>query len=121
MVVDDEPAVTNVIVRFLESPGMYEVIAINDPTKAVEVAREFHPDLVVLDVVMATLDGGEVLAELRCDEEFSDIQAIFLTGLVSVAEIGREGYENSGHPVIPKPVRADTFRAIVAGQLGIRA
>ncbi len=120
LVVDDEPAVTSVIVRFLENAGMYEVIAINDPTKAVEVAREFHPDLIVLDILMAYLDGGEVLAELRRDKEFSGIHAIFLTGLVSEAEIGREGHEISGHPVIPKPVRADTLRAAVARQLGIK-
>ncbi len=120
MVVDDEQAVTAVLVRFLESAGMYEVIAIDDPTKAVEVAREFHPDLIVLDIVMPTLDGGEVLAELRGDKEFSDMRVIFLTGLVSEDEIGREGHEISGHPVIAKPVRADTFRAVVAGQLRIR-
>jgi CheY-like chemotaxis protein len=52
LVVDDEPAVTSVIVRFLERAGLYEAVAVNDPTKAVEVAREFRPDLVVLDIVM---------------------------------------------------------------------
>jgi DNA-binding response OmpR family regulator len=63
------------------------------------------------------LDGGEVLAELRGDTEFSNLRAIFLTGLVSSEEIGSEGYEISGHPVIPKPVSADTFQTAVAGQL----
>ena len=111
---------TDVLVRFLEIGGLYEVIAINDPTKAVEVAREFHPDLIVLDIIMPTLDGGEVLAELRGDRKFSDLRAIFLTGLVSEEEIGSEGYAISGHPVIPKPVGAGTFRAAVAAQLGIR-
>jgi len=120
LVVDDEQAVTDVLVRFLEIGGLYEVIAINDATKAAEVAREFHPDLIVLDIIMPTLDGGEVLAELRGDKEFSDLRAIFLTGLVSSEEIGGEGYEISNHPVIPKPVSADTFRAVVAGQLGLK-
>jgi len=119
LVVDDEPAVTRVIVRFLEKPAIYEVIAINDPTKAVEAARDFHPDLVVLDIIMSALDGGEVLAELRPDTEFSDIPAIFLTGLVSEEEVGLDGYEINGDPVIPKTVRADTFRAVVAGRLGV--
>ncbi len=120
LVVDDDEAVTRVLVRFLQSVDQYDVIAINDPTKAVEVAREFRPDLIVLDIIMPTLDGGEVLAELRRDRKFSDLHAIFLTGLVSSEEIGREGYEISGHPVIPKPVGADEFRAVVAGQLGIQ-
>ena len=120
LVVDDEPAVTRIIVRFLEHAGTYEVIAINDATKAVQAARVFLPDLVVLDIVMANLDGGEVLAELRADKKLSDIQAIFLTGLVSKAEIGREGSDISGHPVIPKPVVAHVLRAAVAKQLGIQ-
>ena len=42
-----------------------------------------------------------------------------LTGLVSEAEIGPAGYEISGRPVIPKPVRAEAFRAAVAEQLCI--
>ena len=120
LVVDDDESVTRVLVRFLQSVDQYDVIAINDPTKAVEVAREFRPDLIVLDIIMPTLDGGEVLAELRRDRKFSDLHAIFLTGLVSSEEIGRGGYEISGHPVIPKPVGADEFRAVVAGQLGIQ-
>ena len=117
LVVDHDRAVTDVLVRILETTGFYDVIAVNDPTQAVEAARGFHPDLVVLDIIMPTLDGGEVLAELRGDKEFSNLRAIFLTGLVSSAEIGSEGYEISGHPVIPKPVSANTFRTVVAGQL----
>jgi CheY-like chemotaxis protein len=120
LVVDDDRAVTHVLVRILEITGSYEVRAVNHPTKAVEAAREFRPDLIVLDIIMPTLDGGEVLAELRGDKEFSDLRAIFLTGLVSSEEIGGEGYEISNHPVIPKPVSADTFRAVVAGQLGLK-
>jgi len=104
LVGDDEPAVTSVIVRFLERAGLYEAIALNDPTKAVEVAREFRPDLVVLDIVMPTMDGGEVLAALREHEGLSDVRAIYLTGLVSECEVGPEGYAVAGHPVIPKPV-----------------
>lgn len=117
LIVDDDRAVTQVLVRILEITGSYEVRAVNDPTTAVTAAQEFHPDLIVLDIIMPTLDGGEVLAELRGEREFSELPAIFLTGLVSSDEIGSEGYEISGQPVIPKPVTAHTFRAAVAGQL----
>ena len=119
IVVDDE-TVTRVLVRFLEGTDHYDVIAINDPTQAIEVAHEFRPNLIVLDIIMPTLDGGEVLAELRRDKKFSSMHAIFLTGLVSSEEIGRDGYEISGHPVIPKPVGANEFRTVVAEQLGIK-
>ena len=121
LVVDDDLAVTSVLVRILKITGLYEVMAVNDPTNAVEAAREFRPDLIVLDIIMPTMDGGEVLAELRADRAFPDLRAIFLTGLVSSEEIGSEGYEISSHPVIPKPVSADTLRAVVAGQLGVEA
>ena len=77
-------------------------------------------DVILLDIIMPTLDGGEVLAQLRRDKKFSDLHAIFLTGLVTSEEIGHEGYEISGHPVIPKPVGAKEFRAVVAAQLGVK-
>jgi CheY-like chemotaxis protein len=75
---------------------------------------------VVLDIVMPTMDGGEVLAALREHEGLSDIRAVYFTGLVSESEVGPEGYAVAGHPVISKPVRAEKFRSIVAQQLGIQ-
>jgi len=117
LVVDDEPAVTRVIVEFLERTGLYEVRALNDSEKAVEVARDFQPDLLILDIVMPKIDGGELLAAMRQEPSLEHVPALFLTGLVTEAEVGTRGHQIGSHPVVAKPVRASTFRELVAEQL----
>ena len=118
LVVDDEPAVTRVIARFLENTGRYEVVKVNDPLRAVEIAKAFAPQLAVLGIVMPGLDGGELLARLRALDDLSEFPAMVLIGLVSEAEVGKDGYEISGQPVIAKPVRIEAFRVAVAQRLG---
>ena len=76
LVVDDEPAVTRVIARFLENTGRYEAIKVNDPLRAVEIAKAFAPQLAVLDIVMPGLDGGELLARLRALDDLSEFPAM---------------------------------------------
>jgi two-component system, OmpR family, response regulator len=119
LVVDDEPAVTRVIVEFLVRTGYYEVRALNEPERAIEVARDFRPDLLVLDIIMPGMDGGELLAAMREVPVLRDLPAIFLTGLVSESEVGPGGFEVGGQPVVAKPVRAQAFRSLVAERLGM--
>ena len=114
LVIDDDAAVARVITRFLETTGLYEARSLTEPQRAVEIARHFRPDLVVLDIIMPTMDGGEVLAALQSEAGLTDLRVIFLTGLVSESEIGPEGHQVGGHPCMPKPVHTDLFRATVA-------
>jgi two-component system, OmpR family, response regulator len=118
LVVDDEASVTQVIGKFLRRMGEYEVREVNDASKAVEIASDFVPNLVILDIIMPGVDGGDLLAELRAVDTLSDVPAIFLTGLVSEDEVGQDGYEIGGQPVIAKPVNIEAFRAAVAERLG---
>lgn len=76
LVVDDEPAVTRVIARFLENTGRCEVVKVNDPLRAVEIAKAFAPQLAVLGIVMPGLDGGELLARLRALDDLSEFPAM---------------------------------------------
>ena len=67
LVVDDEKVTTRLLRMTLEQTGKYEVRAENDSRVVVQAALEFHPDLVVLDVIMPDMDGGDVAAALRED------------------------------------------------------
>jgi DNA-binding response OmpR family regulator len=75
LVVDDEPPIRTVVRGFLEREGM-EVAEAADGPGAVERARTFGPDLVVLDIMLPGFDGIEVLRRLRA---FADPYVIFLT------------------------------------------
>ena len=75
LVVDDEAKIREIVRRYLEHEG-YEVAEAADGDTALRVARELHPDLVVLDVMMPGTDGIEVLRTLRGE---SDVPVILLT------------------------------------------
>ena len=66
LVVDDEEMVTEVVGRYLEREG-YEVSLARDGGQALEVARSWAPDLIVLDLMLPVVNGLEVCRELRKD------------------------------------------------------
>lgn len=104
LLVDDDTALTGSLQRFLEGTGRFEVRVENRAPHARASAREFEPDLILLDIVMPEMDGTEVAAQLRKDPRFKEIPIIFLTGLISSDEVGGKSREIGGHPFIPKPV-----------------
>ena len=64
LVVDDDPTISDVVTRYLQSDG-YDVDVAFDGEEALEHARAFYPDLVVLDLMLPKLDGLEVCRLLR--------------------------------------------------------
>jgi DNA-binding response OmpR family regulator len=66
LVVDDERIVTEVVERYLKLEG-YDVRVAEDGAQALEVAREWYPNLIVLDLMLPEIDGLEVCRQLRQD------------------------------------------------------
>ncbi len=64
LVVDDDPTISDVVARYLQRDG-YDVDVAFDGEEALERARAFYPDLVVLDLMLPKLDGLEVCRLLR--------------------------------------------------------
>jgi CheY-like chemotaxis protein len=83
LAVDDDQHFTNMLKMNLERNGEFEVKVVNDPTHALEMARHFKPEVVLLDIIMPKLDGGDVLLQLRQDPEFHKVPVIMLTALLS--------------------------------------
>ncbi len=77
--IDDEEAVRRVLSSFLVKAG-YTVIAAADGREGLEmVASGGVPDLIVLDLMMPTMNGFEVLNSLRVNKDWADIPVIVLT------------------------------------------
>jgi two-component system response regulator ResD len=66
LVVDDERIITEVVERYLQLDG-YDVKVAEDGAQALEIARNWHPDLVILDLMLPEIDGLEVCRRLRQD------------------------------------------------------
>ena len=82
LIVDDEPDFTALLKANLEEVGNFEVMEVNDSSKALRVAHEFMPELCVIDVVMPGMDGGDVVAQFRTDPHLKNIPVVMLTALV---------------------------------------
>ena len=75
LVVDDEVSLARIVASYLEHEG-YEVLLAHDGLEAVDIAASFHPDVVILDIMLPGLDGMEVCRNLR---QFSDCYVVMLT------------------------------------------
>jgi CheY-like chemotaxis protein len=107
LVVDDEPEFTNVLRLSLESHGYYEVREENDAENARAAAREFDPDVVLLDIMMPEMEGSEVAAVLKQDPLTRDVPVIFLTALVSRDDAPTGSCSSGGHTFLPKDIRLE--------------
>ncbi len=76
LVIDDDPAVTSVLKRGLSYEG-FAVDTAGSGAEGLDVARERHPDLVILDIMMPGLDGLEVLRRLHAADP--QLPVLFLT------------------------------------------
>ena len=121
LVVDDEPNLSGLVRLFLEKTQRFEVRVENRSSIALAVAREFRPDMVVLDVDMPGKDGGEVAREIQAEPSLRDVPILFLTSLVSRSEAGegmtmRAGMRFLSKPVNPK-VLVDAVDRVLAGEV----
>lgn len=102
LLVDDDLAFTRMMKLNLERSGTYEIRIENTGSQAVASAREFKPNLILLDVIMPEVDGGDVAAMLKDDPFLKDIPVVFLTALVSGEENVSGGLIRSGYRFIGK-------------------
>jgi CheY-like chemotaxis protein len=107
LIIDDEAAFTNIVKLTLEGAGIYEVCVENDSRQAISTARKFWPDIIILDVVMPELDGGEVYTQFMADPVLKRIPIIFLTAIVRQKEVDEHQGMIGGSFYIAKPVSAD--------------
>ena len=117
LVVDDEPYITRLIKRILELTGRYEVRTENVGRRAIEAAREFRPDLILLDVMMPGMPGSEIGTQLQADPELRAIKFVFLTALVTKDEALKSTGQIGGQAFVAKPIGADELCWVVEDHL----
>lgn len=109
LIIDDEASFTRMVRLNLEKSGGFEVREENKATNAVASAREFKPDLILLDVIMPTMDGGDVAAQIRNDRHLKGTPIVFLTATVSTREAGPAGLNSGGDLFLAKPVSVENL------------
>lgn len=103
LLVDDEPDIIDLISYNLEKEG-YEIKSASNGRDAIDIAKTFVPDLILLDVMMPEMDGIETCVELRENEELNGSIIAFLTARgEDYSQIA--GFEAGADDYIPKPIK----------------
>jgi CheY-like chemotaxis protein len=100
LIVDDEASFTKLTRATLSE---YDICEENNPAHAFDTAKTFQPDLILLDVVMPDLDGGDVAAQFQADPALKKVPIVFLTAIVTQQETEKRRLFG-GYPFIAKPV-----------------
>ena len=118
LIVDDDMAVTVIMQQMLKSVG-YDVVSLNESRHSVMMAKEYCPDLILLDVDMPHLNGFEVCVLLKQNKDLENIPVLFLSGLNATKE-KLEGFSVGGVDYITKPFQYEEVFARVKSHLHLR-
>lgn len=105
LLVDDSAAFRKAASMLLDFGG-YNIIEADSGQKAVQLAHERHPDVILCDMHMPGMDGDEVLRALQASETTAGIRFVFLTGL-------GDSYVPDGVPYLSKPLRLEALQQML--------
>jgi two-component system, OmpR family, response regulator RpaA len=106
LIVDDDPAMVDLISDVLANDARFEIKVVNNGFAAGMQAKEYHPDLIILDVMLPDINGQAVCELIRQDPTLTDIKIICISGMVEedkIAELKAAGADDFQH----KPLDID--------------
>ncbi len=117
LVVDDEPAIVEMLVELLERDGRFEVRTASTGFDAGVVASEFHPDVMVLDYMLPDVNGNVVCRTVRSNPKLEHVKVIIVSGVVNREEI-ESLLSDGAHDFVKKPFEIDQLIGKIATLVG---
>ena len=115
LIIDDDPDELRRLGSFLNSN--YVVIEVDDSSRAIEIVKSEHPDLVLVDVMMRKLSGYSVCAQIKNSPNTKDIPVIMVTSLGTKTS-KNIGKEMGADEYIIRPVKPDQLHNVISRFLG---
>ena len=119
LIIDDEINNINLLSRILEEGGYSNVSGITDPLEFANNLDNYHPDLILLDVVMPGLDGFELCERLKTHSNTQDTPIIFVTAMADTNNLVK-GFDSGGVDYIIKPFKEKEIFARVKTHLYLK-
>ena len=97
LIVDDDVELVELIRDSLEADGRWEIRVANNGFDAGMMVKEYHPDIIVLDVMLPDINGKEVCQRVRSDSSLDDVKIICISGMVEqdkIAELKAAGADD---------------------------
>jgi DNA-binding response OmpR family regulator len=118
LIVEDELDVRENLIEILEI-AQYEVLSASDGLEGLKLTKSFQPDLILCDIMMPKMDGYEMLAALREDQETETTPVIFLTAKTEYSD-QRQGMELGADDYLTKPFEIDKLFLAIRSRLNKR-
>ena len=112
LVVDDVPTNVMLVQAILKKEG-YTLLTTDSGAKALRIAQERHPNLILLDIMMPEMDGYEVLQHLKSNPETNNIPVIIMSALSDMQSIVK-GYQLGATEYVTKPFQREELVKRVA-------
>lgn len=116
LIIDDNEDLAKGLALYLTERSGHEVRTANNGESGIEIAREFKPDVVLLDIGLPDIDGYEVARRLRAEDDFETVPLIGISGFSTAADrkrAKRAGFDR----YFVKPIAFDKLNDVLAGQL----
>lgn len=119
LLVDDDHGILDVFSYILRLEG-YEVWEASTGQQALQIARERHPDLILLDVILPDLNGMEVCKQIKTDPALLDVFVVLVSGQATSSGQMVLGLESGADEYIPKPMDMPEFLARIRTFIRLR-
>jgi len=119
LIVDDVPS-NVLLLKILLQNEKFQVCTANNGHQCIEVAKQDHPDLILLDVMMPDISGFDTAVILKSDATTADIPIIFLTALNSPSDLVR-GFQVGANDLLTKPFNKEELVIRVMHQISLVA
>jgi len=120
LVVDDEPDTRRIAFHVLEALG-YGVILAQNGAKGFELAKEYHPDLILTDQMMPHMDGKHLCRAIKDDPDTRNIKVIVMSGLYKKESQRIEIIKEYGaDDFLTKPISYDRLGEVIASWLSTK-
>ena len=110
LVVDDDPDIRELLFTALEDEG-FEVVPAANGQEGLAIIRTFHPDVIILDLMMPTMDGFEFMDQLRGRRGWQDIPVVVITAK-DLTEEDRDRLNGGVERIIQKTDRDEMLRQL---------
>ena len=114
LIVDDEESNIMALTHILSQN--YNVFAVKDGQDAIEIAEEYHPDVILLDIIMPKMNGYAVISALKNSEKARDVPVIFISGLGN-ADDEEKGLNMGAADYISKPFSSAIVKLRIKNQI----
>jgi len=118
LLVDDDVELLELIQKFLDEDGRFETRVAQNGFDAGMMVKEYHPDLIVLDVMLPDINGKEVCQRVRADSTLEDVRILCMSGMVEedrIQELKLAGADDFIH----KPFEVEALIDRMCAQLDL--